>query len=224
MDSLEEKLRSITNRDIVNNLCLSGIASCKVDEIVFDPAALNPIQDQTISSFKEESNTLGHRSSIEQAHQTIEVWASEIKEEYFRRADFRGAASEKKAIIKSYTTKQLQRLLTLVPPEELSTMSSAERDICETYLNLRAAPGVNDSMLRTRDPTHFLFINAIYSLFPQIYNHDDRQMVKFSLHELYWSLRRKIDDQPEAKKEEVVKMGSDISMRYKRQAEWCRRL
>ncbi|KAL9000633.1 MAG: hypothetical protein Q9188_005627 [Gyalolechia gomerana] len=182
------------------------MAKCSMNEIVFDPSSSTAAQNPPRSAASKLANEFAHTATIEQAHRTIEQWTEKIKDEYYRSATLRNATSEELATIKSYTTAQLQRLLTFVAREDTWTMSLAAKQICATYLNLRAAPGVNDIVLRNWNIKYSQAIERICHHFhePSGKSSVPTNCATLTLHQFYFFLRGAIDSQPELKQSDII--------------------
>ncbi|KAL8917480.1 MAG: hypothetical protein Q9208_007925 [Pyrenodesmia sp. 3 TL-2023] len=153
---------------------------------------------------------LAHWVTIEQAHEEIAKRPDAIKAQYCMNTDSRNAVGQI-AIIQSYTVEKLQEVFSLVSPKQLPYMSAEVKMICESYLNLRVARGMDDYILRTRTPKVSETIKKILLPHPGL----SKQCEKYNLYDVYFLLRQKIDGIPEPQKSQIVAnwRSSSIAMR-----------
>ncbi|KAL8938172.1 MAG: hypothetical protein Q9211_003331 [Gyalolechia sp. 1 TL-2023] len=148
---------------------------------------------------KNQFHQQAHWVTIAQAHEETAKIPATIKAQYCQNTNSRNPIGQK-GIIQSYTVEKLQEVFSLVSPKQLPHMSAEVKRICESYMNLRVAPGMDDYILRTRTPRVSKTIERI--LRPHLGL--SKQCETYNLYDVCFLLRQKIDDIPEPQKSQIV--------------------
>ncbi|KAI4178454.1 MAG: hypothetical protein LQ346_007441, partial [Caloplaca aetnensis] len=140
-----------------------------------------------------------HWATLQQAYEQTASKVDAIKAQYCRNTDSRNPVGQTE-LIQSYSVEKLQEVFTLVSPKQLPHMSAEVRMICEGYMNLRVASGIDDYILRTRTPKLSKTIQMILRPYPAF----SKQCESYNLYDVCFLLRQKIDHVPEPQKSEIV--------------------
>ncbi|KAI4121294.1 MAG: hypothetical protein LQ338_006446 [Usnochroma carphineum] len=227
---LERKIGGLQNDIKALQLIVGGVASQEwVDHGILgrrvgsawsnDDLFLERV-DETASKIAPKNifHQLAHWTTIEQAHEETARRPDTIKAQYCINTDSRNPV-EQKAIIQSYTVEKLQEVFSLVSPKQLPYMSVEVKSICESYMNLRVARGMDDYILRTRTPKVSETIKKI--LRPHLGL--SKQGENYNLYDVYFLLRQKIDGIPEPQKSQIVANWRSSSIAMRKSANFLKR-